>query len=148
MRRRDIQPGAEVYYAPGEFWRVHSPIKAVIVDGKAVRIVRSRAGAFTAVSWVPDPSGRALVVDLREASTVRRTAVPVRHLRGLWAEMLAATGRTEAGVLAHEEAIRAIGRSRRPLVDDDLLRLAAPDPGVDDEVFGVLRRVAEEVDHG
>lgn len=142
MRTTDIQPGVACYYAPGANWRTADPAKAVIVDATPRRIVRQRWGAFTAVTHRLDPSGRAVLVDLHDSSGIRRS-VPVlrRDLRGLWNEMLNATGRTEAGVLARTEAVREMARTG--VTADRLLRMASVDPGVDDETFAVLARAAD-----
>lgn len=136
MRRTDMQVGAECYYATGEgaLWRVLSPKKAVIVSTNPVRV--GRYGG-----WQPHPDGTGIVVDLHEISGVRRTAVYRRHLRGLWMETLSATGRTEAGVLAYDEGIKAIARSDAD-AGEALLALAARE-SMDDGAFVLLAQAVD-----
>lgn len=145
MRKSEITPGAECYYAParGAEWRIVSPVKAVVVDAAPVRIVRRAQGPFVFVSHTPDPAGNAVVVDLHEGGRVRREAVPVRHLRGLWKATLAKTGRTEAGVKALDAWVHEVATSGREVTGADLVGLAARDEGVSDDVFGVLSQAAD-----
>lgn len=136
MRKADIIAGAECYYINhnGGDWRIFPPQKATIVDTQPVQI-----GHYG--GWRPHPDGTGIVVDLHELRGVRRTAVYRRHLRGLWTETLAATGRTEAGVLAHNEGLKAISRGDVDLVDG-LLQLAARDP-MDDGTFTALAQALD-----
>lgn len=144
MRRTDIQPGADVYYAPGDLWRVVPPQRATVVDPGPYRIVRRRQGAFYLVSWHRDDTGTAVLVDLDEGFRVRRVAVPRRELRGLWLETLAATGRTVAGVKAHGALLSAIAGSGRDVTVGDMLRLAARDEGLGDDAFAALAEVVND----
>lgn len=138
-----IVAGAELYHAAGDPWRVVPPKRAVVVDPGPYRIVRQRCGAFYAVSWQPDPAGNAVLVDLDEPRGVERTAVPARELRGLWRETLAATGRTVAGVKAHQALISELASRPGPISVSDVLRVAASDEGLGDDTFTTL---AEAVD--
>lgn len=143
MRKTDIRAGVDAYYAPGDPWRVVSPTRATIVGPERYRIVRRRMGAIYLVSHVRDEAGNAVLVDLHESTRVRRDAVRVRELRGLWKETLAATGRTEAGVKAHRARIAALAAGDGPISVGDVLAVAACDEGLDDDVFGVLARIAD-----
>lgn len=138
MRKSDIREGAEAYYAKGRYWRMANPTRAVIVDPQPRRIVSQRAGAFYLVSHHPDPSGTAVLVDLHERGRVRRTAVPVRDLRGLWAFTLAATGRTVADVKAHDALICDIAARPGDITGADLLRVVASNPHTPHDVLTVL----------
>lgn len=139
-----IVAGAELYHAAGDPWRVVPPKRAVVVDPGPYRIVRQRCGAFYAVSWQPDPAGNAVLVDLDEPRGVERTAVPARELRGLWRETLAATGRTVAGVKAHQALLSELAGNGRPLTAGDLLQLAARDEGLGDDVLGTLVEAVDD----
>lgn len=143
MKRTEIQPGAVVYVAPDPEWRSCPPTRGVVVDARPHRIIRRRMGAVYLVSHVEDPDGTAVVVDLHETTGVRRTAVPVRHLRGLWEPTLAALGRTEAQVERQRQAFRDLVSSGRPLSGEGLLGLAASDPTLGDDGFVVLRQAVE-----
>lgn len=140
MRKDQIVAGAEVYVAEGEgkLWRVVPPQKATVVDPGPYRIVRQRQGAVYFVSWHRDPAGSAVLVQFD--GEPKPEAVPARHLRGLWLETLAATGRTVAGVKAHDARIAELAASREPLSASDLMRLADRDEGVDSGTFGALAR--------
>jgi hypothetical protein len=140
MRRQDIQPGADVYYAEGRGadWRYGSPTRAVVVTAEPHTIVRRRQGPFYLVSWHPDPAGNAVLVDLHESRGVRRTAVPARFLRGLWKPTLAALGRAEADVKAYDALIADIAAKPGEITGADLLRIAASDPGIDHDTLSVL----------
>jgi hypothetical protein len=70
--------------------------------------------------------------------------LPRRDLRGPWLEVLAATGRTVAGVKAHDALLSEIAGSGRDVTGDDLLRVAACDEGLPDGAFGALAEVADE----
>mgnify|MGYP001346135595 CR=1 FL=1 len=143
MRKADIKPGFDLYWAPGRgsSWRYVPPTRATVVTGERVQITRRRCGAFYIESVRPDPDGNAVVVDLHHPSRIERRAVPIRELRGLWRETLAATGRTEAGVKALDALIAEMAATPATrLTDMHLLRVAARDEGVDDDTFGVLAR--------
>jgi hypothetical protein len=144
MRSSLIVTGADLYYAPGDLWRVVPPKRATVIDPGPFRIVRQRQGAFYLVSWHRDDAGTAVLVDLDEGYQVRRCAVPRRELRGLWLETLAATGRTVAGVKAHGALLSAIADSGRDVTTGDLLRLAASDEGLPDGAFAVLAEVVDD----
>jgi len=149
MRRADIQPGAETYYAEGRGadWRYASPVKAVIVSTDPHRIDRRRQGPFWFVSWCPDPDGNAVLVDLHERGKVSRTAVPARFLRGLWKPTLAKLGRAEADVKALDALISDVAAQPGPLTGSDVLRLAAADPNVDHDTLTVLADAADPKEH-
>lgn len=144
MRRQDMQPGVEVYYAEGRGagWRYATPTKAVIVTGVPHRIDRTRQGPFHFVSWTADPAGNAVLVDLHERQGVRRTAVPARYLRGLWKPTLAKLGRAEADVKAQHALIADIASRPGPISGADVLRLAAADPTIDHDTLTVLADAA------
>jgi hypothetical protein len=143
MRKAEIITGADAYYVSGEPWRILPPTRATIVDPASVRIVRKPMGAVYLVGHVPDPTWNAIVVDLHESTGVRRTAVRVRELRGLWAPTLAATNRTEEGVALQRAAITALARRPGPITGADLLDLAANHPHLPDDVFVALAPAAE-----
>lgn len=145
MRRADITPGAEVYYAEGRGadWRYATPTKAVIVSTEPHRIDRHPQGPFWFVSWCPDPDGTAVLVDLHERGKVRRAAVPARFLRGLWKPTLTKLGKAEADVKAFDALISDIAAQPGPLTGSDLLRLAAADPNVNHNTLTVLADAAD-----
>ncbi|MGI5247538.1 hypothetical protein [Dactylosporangium sp. CA-139066] len=144
MRPTDsrIQPGAALYYAAGDPWRVVPPKRATVIDAGPYRIVRRRQGAFYVVSWHRDDAGTAVLVHVGGEPGPR--AVPARDLRGLWLETLAATGRTIAGVKAHEAAVSELATSGRPITGDGLLQLAARDDGLGDDTFAILAQAVED----
>ncbi|MGS2615138.1 hypothetical protein ACVCAH_11525 [Micromonospora sp. LZ34] len=139
MRKADIQEGAAVYYVAADGpWKHLNPTKAVIVDPQPRRIVRTRQGPFYFVSHRPDPKGTAVLVDLHENRGVRREAVYVRHLRGLWKPTLAKLGKAEADVKAYDALISHIASQPGDITGADLLRLAAADPHIDHDTLTVL----------
>ncbi|MEV5211290.1 hypothetical protein AB0K35_27840 [Micromonospora sp. NPDC053740] len=145
MRKADIQPGAEAYYAEGRGadWRYAPPTRAVVVTADPYTIARRRQGPFWFVSWHPDPDGTAVLVDLHERGQVRRAAVPARLLRGLWKPTLAALGRAEADVKAYDALLSDIAAQPGALTGGDLLRLAAADPNVNHDTLTVLADAAD-----
>lgn len=143
MRKSQIQPGAEVYVAEGPDWRSIHPTRATVVDAGPYRIIRQRCGAFYTVSWRKDPTGNAVLVTLHERGRQRTEAVPARNLRGLWADTLAATGRTVADVKAYDALISHIAAKPGDITGADLLRVAASDPHVDHDTLTVLADVAD-----
>ncbi len=136
MRRGQITEGAELYFAAGPQWRHLPPKKATVVDPGPYRINRIRQGAFYTVQPVRDDAGTAVLVRLDGESADR--AVYRRDLRGPWLETLAATGRTVAGVKAHGAALSEIAGSGRDVTAEDLLRVAACDEGLPDDVFTTI----------
>lgn len=144
MRPTDhrIVAGAELYLAVGEQWRYATPRKATVVDAGPFKVVVTRQGPFNVVSHERDGNGTAVLVRVDGEPTDR--VVYARHLRGLWLETLAATGRTVAGVKAQQARIGELGATRTPLSGDDLLRLAACDEGVDDDVFTTIAESLED----
>jgi hypothetical protein len=140
VKKSDIQPGADAYYAEGRGadWKYRSPTRAVVVTAEPHTIVRRRQGPFHFVSWAPDPAGNAILVDLHEGAKVRRTAVPARCLRGLWKPTLAKLGRAEADVKAYDALIADIAAKPGEITGADLLRIAASDPAVGHDVLTVL----------
>lgn len=141
MRMKDIRPGVDLYWARGRGsdWRIVSPVRATVVTGEPVTIIRERCGAIYLVREVPDPDGNAVVVDLHHPTRVERRAVPVRELRGPWLETLAKTGRTVAGVKARDALVAEIVNTPATrLTDRHLLELAARDEGLPDDAFTVL----------
>jgi hypothetical protein len=140
MRKQDIQPGADVYYAEGRGadWKYGSPTRATIVEARPYRIDRVRQCPFYFVSWTPDPTGNAVLVDLHESRGVRRTAVPARHLRGLWKPTLAKLGKTVADVKAYDARISELAEKRGDVTVAGLLAVAAHDEAVPHETLTVL----------
>jgi hypothetical protein len=133
---RRIVEGADLYLAVGEPWQVVTPRKATVVDAGPFRVDVARQGAVNFVSHHRDDNGTAVLVRVDGEPTDR--CVYARHLRGLWLETLAKTGRTVAGVKAQQARVAELGATRRPLTGTDLLRLAACDEGVDDDVFTTM----------
>ncbi|QKW15433.1 hypothetical protein [Verrucosispora sp. NA02020] len=144
MRKVDIQPGADVYYAEGPYWRIRHPTRATIVDPGPYRIVRRRCGPFYLTSWHPDPTGNAVLVTLHERGRDHTRAVYARNLRGLWLDTLKATGRTVADVKALDALISHIASKPGPLTGADLLRVAAADTHVDHDTLTTLADAAED----
>lgn len=144
MHAADIQEGADCYYAAGDPWRAVCPVKATVVSTDRVRITSTRTGAAYITGWTADPAGNAIVVDLHRGGWLERKAVPVRHLRGPWLATLAATGRTEAGVRARRQHMLDLARN---VTAGGLLRLAANDPGVDDDTFALLAPAVDGRSH-
>lgn len=136
MRRDQVVEGAELYFASGPQWRHVPPKRVTVVDPGPYRIVSTRQGPFTFVQHHRDDAGTAVLVRFDGESTNR--AVYRRDLRGPWLEMLAATGRSVAGVKAHGALISEIAGSGRDVTTEDLLRVAACDEGQPDDVFGTL----------
>lgn len=145
MRKKDITAGAELYFAEGRGadWRHTPPTLAVVVTAEPHTIVRRRQGPFWFVSHHADPAGTAVLVDLHEGARVRRTAVPARHLRGLWKPTLAATGRTVAGVKARDAFIAEVAAKPGKLTGADILLVAAHDEAVDHDTLAVLADAAD-----
>jgi hypothetical protein len=140
MRKAEITEGAAAYYAEGRGadWRYGSPTRAVVVTAEPHTIVRRRQGPFYLVSWHPDPAGNAVLVDLHESRGVRRTAVPARCLRGLWKPTLAALGRAEADVKAHDARISELAAKKGEISVADLVAVAAHDEAVNHHALAVL----------
>lgn len=142
MRPTDprIQAGADLYLALGEQWRYAPPRKATVVDPGPFRVTVTRQGPFNLTSHERDDAGTAVLVRVDGEPADR--VVFARHLRGLWLETLAATGRTVAGVKAHWALLSEIA-SGRDVTGEDLLRLAAGDEGLSDDTFGALARTID-----
>lgn len=95
MKRSEIKPGDELYYDPATDWATRGydyGRRAVVVDDERYKIIRRSTWDRRPDSYVQDPKGTAVMVDLHngaDGDSIRK-AVPMAHLRGPWAETLAA----------------------------------------------------------